>query len=98
LKQRKEKKEPIRNMKACDECRKSRIKCECVDGVRTEPPPRKVARLVGEANPNCKISDEIKELIIARYKAGLKYGELKQISKEYGMSYNWIQKLVQGRK
>ena len=81
----------------CDRCIK--LGTECIRRVRiAHETDFKKGENTGEANPNCKISNETKELIIARYKAGLKYGELKQMSKEYGMSYNWIQKLVQGHK
>ena len=48
----------------------------------------------GEANTKAKLTEDDVRTIRTRYKAGLKYGELKKMAEEYKISYIAIQKVV----
>lgn len=50
----------------------------------------------GSKNKNSKLKEPQVIEILKRHKAGLKYGELKKIAEEYGVSYVTVQKLVAG--
>jgi len=52
---------------------------------------------LGENNMNSKLNWEKVREIRARYKAGLKYGELKKMAEEYGVAYITMQKIVSNK-
>lgn len=54
----------------------------------------KAGSQTGEANSRAKLTEADVRTIRARYKAGLKYGELKKMAEEYNVSYISMQKIV----
>jgi hypothetical protein len=51
---------------------------------------------VGEKNANSKLTDQHVIEILNKKKEGLKYGELKKLAIQYGISYITIQKYISG--